>query len=260
MQVLSHRLRSFRVTFPRRQTAQVIYVEHQLAAALDELGLARSRPTLVLTGGANHLDRRAARRLQQFFKHCLVPLAETLQLTVIDGGTDSGVMRLMGRGRSRHRATFPLVGIAPASKIHLPRTPPLPGTYPLEPHHTHFILTPGSDWGSESPWIAQTATLLANNQPSITLLINGGSVSLLDVQASLTENRPTFVLLGTGRLADEIATAIRSPHTQIRTELAAILQTGRNQIFLLDGAKTGAELLTVLSRQFVDGDAAQSAK
>jgi hypothetical protein len=215
----SPQLAPFQLNFPTG-IAQTVCVspEVNLMAALETIGLNRSRPTLVLTGGATHLDLAASQRLQEFFHDCLVPLAEKLHLTVIDGGTDAGVMRLMGMGRSAQKATFPLVGVAPANKIHLPdtisglETIPRSGTHPLEPHHTHFVLTPGLQWGAESPWIAQIATILAGNQPSMTLLVNGGTVSLMDVQASLAEHRPVFVLAGSGRLADEIATTMRSAY------------------------------------------------
>jgi hypothetical protein len=257
MRVLSDRLSPFRLTFPTGQTAQAICVSQrtELNTALEELGLSRSRPTLVLTGGANHLNLQVDHRLKEFFIHCLAPLAEELQLTVIDGGTDAGVMRLMGLGRSYHKATFPLIGVAPASKIHLSNSPSITGTHPLEPHHTHFILTPGLAWGTESPWIAQIATALATNRPSITVLVNGGNVSLIDVEASLAEHRPVFVLAGTGRLADEIAAAIRSPHSQVRPALKAILQLQQEHrtagISLLDWSKPTEQLVDGLSKQFV---------
>jgi hypothetical protein len=239
----SPQLAPFQLNFPTG-TAQTICVSPQtnLTTALEVIGLSRSRPTLVLTGGATHLNLAASQRLQDFFLGCLVPVAEKLQLTVIDGGTDAGVMRLMGMGRSAQKATFPLVGVAPARKVHLPETTPLSGTQPLEPHHTHFVLTPGFAWGAESPWIAQIATILAGNQPSMTLLVNGGTVSLIDVQASLAEQRPVFVLAGSGRLADDIATTMRSAYPAHSSHLAfpacssTLRELKLDQIVLLDEA------------------------
>lgn len=74
----------------------------------------------------------------------------------------------------------------------------------LDPNHTHFFLIPGKDWGDESAWISKIATSIAGNHKSITVLVNGGNISRQDVEYSLLENRPTFVIRGTGRLADEI--------------------------------------------------------
>jgi propanediol dehydratase small subunit len=65
-------------------------------------------------------------------------------------------------------------------------------------------LIPGDDWGDESSWISKIATGIAGDKQSITVLINGGDISRQDVEYSLMEKRPTFVMRGTGRMADEI--------------------------------------------------------
>ena len=61
-------------------------------------------------------------------------------------------------------------------------------------------------WNSraESSWISKIASTIAGGNRSITVLVNGGNISRSDVEYSLLENRPTFVMRGTGRLADEI--------------------------------------------------------
>ena len=65
-------------------------------------------------------------------------------------------------------------------------------------------MIPGEDWGDESSWISKIATAIADDRRSITVLINGGNISRHDVEYSLLENRPVFVMRGTGRMADEI--------------------------------------------------------
>jgi hypothetical protein len=75
----------------------------------------------------------------------------------------------------------------------------------LEPHYSHFILVPGSDFGDESPWIVDAATILSKGHRSVTILINGGEVSRKDIELSFEKERPVIVLSRTGRLADEIA-------------------------------------------------------
>lgn len=69
-------------------------------------------------------------------------------------------------------------------------------------------MVPGTDWGSESPWLSDLATQMALNAPALTLLINGGNVTLTDFQISLAAGRPVVVVVGSGRLADDIATAM----------------------------------------------------
>jgi hypothetical protein len=75
----------------------------------------------------------------------------------------------------------------------------------LEPHHSHFILVPGNEFGDETKWIVRAATMIAGSQKSVMVLANGGKVSQMDVEEGLQADRPLIVLSGTGRLADEIA-------------------------------------------------------
>ena len=72
--------------------------------------------------------------------------------------------------------------------------------------YSHFILVPGSEFGDESAWIVDTATLLSKGYRSVTILINGGEVSRKDIELSLKNGRPVIAVSRTGRLADELAT------------------------------------------------------
>jgi TRPM family ion channel len=126
-------------------------------------------------------------------------LAEETQSIVIDGGTQAGIMTEIGRQRKRNRFSFPLIGVV-FDSLQMQQDP----QSILDPNHTHFFLIPGQDWGDESAWISKIATNIAGDKKSITILVNGGNISRTDVEYSLVENRPTFVIRGTGRLADEI--------------------------------------------------------
>jgi hypothetical protein len=77
-----------------------------------------------------------------------------------------------------------------------------------KPSHTHFIIVPGDEWGAESPWIAQTTSVLAGGEPSVTVLINGGEIAYADVERSVQARRRVVVVAGSGRTADAIAGAL----------------------------------------------------
>jgi hypothetical protein len=140
----------------------------------------------------------------------------------VDGGTDAGVMQMMGQARAETAATFPLIGVTPAGKVALPDRIPSSKVTALEPHHTHFVLVPGSNWGDESPWLARVASVLANGAPSVTVLVNGGENAWTDVSENLKANRPLLVIAGSGRLADTLAAALRGEATDERArELVA---------------------------------------
>ncbi|NEQ98094.1 MAG: hypothetical protein F6K30_15475 [Cyanothece sp. SIO2G6] len=167
------------------------------------------RPTLVLVGGASKLSDEDLQRVQAVFTNVLAPLAEQFGLIVVDGGTDAGVMQLMGNARMSIAGTFPLIGVAPAGLVNLPGQPAsCEDAADLEPHHTHCLLIPGSHWGDESPWMAEVATLLAADHSSVVMLINGGSITWVDARVNVESQRPVVVLAGSGRAADVLAQAI----------------------------------------------------
>jgi SLOG in TRPM, prokaryote len=189
-----------RVARPRRLA--------DVAAAVDELGLAGGRRVLVVVGGASGLDEPGKERLRPLFSQVVVPVARAWNAVLVDGGTDSGVMQLLGQAVGMQGASLPLVGVAVAKKVTVPGdAAESRGLSALEGHHTHFVLVPGSSWGDESPWLARVATEIAAGAPSVTVLINGGEVALQDVANSVAARRPVLVIEGTGRAADRIAAA-----------------------------------------------------
>jgi hypothetical protein len=194
-----------RVTRPRQFA--------DLAAAVAGLGLCGQRPVLVVVGGAAALDEGGKEHLRMLFSHALLPVVVTWQAVVVDGGTDSGVMQLLGRARAEAGASFPLVGVAVEEKVILPGDGLAADQAPLERNHSHFVLVPGSSWGDESPWLSRVATEIAGSAPSATVLINGGEIAFRDVAHSLEADRPVLVIEGTGRTADRIAAAVKGDHT-----------------------------------------------
>lgn len=202
----------FEVAFPNGSKARAVRVSSsgELPAALRGLDLSRSRPVLVLVGGAGGLDDADMPRLRPLFTEAFAPLAEASGASVVDGGTDAGVMRLMGQARAEMGATFPLVGVAAIGTVILPDAPPpRPDAAPLEPHHTHFVLVPGLDWGDEARWLVRVASALADGESSVTVLINGGDTAWEDVSHSVEAGRTVIAVSGSGRAADALAGALR---------------------------------------------------
>lgn len=171
---------------------------HEIQEALTGLAIPHPKTVIVLVGGAGGI-----KWLEKFPMRKAVGivarLAEETQSVVIDGGTQAGIMTEIGKQRKRNKFTFPLIGVVFDSLLMQEEPASI-----LDPNHTHFFLIPGDDWGDESGWISKIATALADGNKSVTILINGGNISRTDVEYSLLENRPTFVMRGTGRMADEI--------------------------------------------------------
>jgi hypothetical protein len=194
----------------RQARAATVWQPDALAAALARLGIPGPRPVVVVVGGAGGLSEARSALIEPLLAQALLPIIAGLGAVVVDGGTDAGVMRLMGRLRARGPHPFPLLGVAAEGTVTLPGQ--VAGTSTLDANHSHFLLVPGDEWGDESPWLARAATVLAGSAPSATLLINGGTISFADASHSLAEQRPVLVLAGTGRAADRIAAAVDGDH------------------------------------------------
>ena len=203
-------MRTQMIRFQDRQTLCVFPDQpSNLEHSISELGLELGRPVLVLIGG--EFDEQQADAIRRAILH-VCEVAEEQNGIVICGGTDMGVMAEMGQIRSQKGYKFPLVGVAPEAMVTWPAGPHSgkflgwgEKRWQLEPHYTHFILVPGSQFGEESSWIVDTATLLSRERRSVTVLINGGEVSRKDIELSLKKGRPVIALSRTGRLADELA-------------------------------------------------------
>lgn len=236
---------SFSFSQTRQARAAILKAEDDPDDVAQALGLRPSRPVLVLIGGAGNLDEVTASRLQRLFQEAIAPLAESLNLLVIDGGTDAGIIRLIGQARQAVNGQFDLLGIAPIGKVQLPHAswkgsresalnPDWAQGHELEKNHTHFILVPGQNWGAESAWLARFAELLSGTAPSAVVLINGGSISFVDLQESLKLGHPAVVVAGSGRLANKIADAIYYPDAVHGPEVAQLVHKVRDQIVLYD--------------------------
>jgi SLOG in TRPM, prokaryote len=188
------------LSLKRGLTARAVNIieDKQIQGALTELAIPHPNPVIVLVGGASGigwLDRFPMRKAIRI----VARLAEETGSVVIDGGTQAGIMSEIGKQRKQNKFSFALIGVVFDSL--LIREDP---KSVLDPNHTHFFLIPGENWGDESAWISKIATAIAGDQKSITILVNGGNISRTDVQYSLLENRPAFVMRGTGRMADQI--------------------------------------------------------
>lgn len=203
-------MRTQKINFPEQEAMCVFPNERSdLVQAISELRLDDGYPVIVLIGG--EIDEQQADATRRAI-NTIAGIANKLNAVVICGGTDMGVMAEIGQMRWKSGYAFPLVGIAPEKLVTWTDGPHTTKfllwgekRWQLEPHCSSFILVPGSQFGDESPWIVDTATILSKGNKSVTILINGGEVSRKDIDLSLENSRPVIALSHTGRLADEIA-------------------------------------------------------
>jgi SLOG in TRPM, prokaryote len=206
-----------------------------LAELIEILGPApEDGRAVVLVGGADFTEPELVGGLRAFF----ASLADHLERTgtaVVDGGTDSGVMRLIAEARDAIAGDFPLIGVAPALAFSRPtRT----GT-PIEVAggHSVVVLVPGSRFGEETPWLFAAADHLGGGSAP-TLIVNGGSLAFDEARQRLIAGHAVIAVAGSGRAADELATdeGLRAsgrlrviPLTADEAAIAAALERGMDR-------------------------------
>jgi hypothetical protein len=203
-------MRTQKINFPDQEVLCVFPSERsELVQAISEFKLNDGYPVIVLIGGS--IDEHEAAATGHAI-HSIAKAAEDMQAVIICGGTDMGVMAEIGKIRKQNQYGFPLIGVAPEELVTWADGPQSTkflwwGTkrWSLEPHYSHFILVPGKEFGDESPWIVEAASIFSKGHQAVTILINGGEVSRKDIDLSLEKNRPVIVVSRTGRLADELS-------------------------------------------------------
>lgn len=196
------------------------------------LDLAEARPAIFMLGGAVDMSSDAMNTTRPILEQGLAAYAQEHGIAIIDGGTHSGAMQMMGEARQRCRGTFPLVGVAPINLVRF-NGHDMPGGYLLDPNHSHFVLTGEGDWGDETDFIVQIAQAVTGGKfPALGIVINGGGIVRQEVyRLTLTERlgAPLLVLDGSGRFADTLAHAVTTGETD-DSQLREIVARGRLEI------------------------------
>ncbi len=212
---------------PPVEPPRVTVVERpdDVPSLLRSTGLDVSRPVVVLIGGATGLADAEVDGLADYLRRHVVPLVVRVGAAVVDGGTDAGVMRAVGRARRDSGETFPLIGVVAR------------GVLAADARTTTDRLDTSD---------------LAQSQPSVTLLVNGGEIAYQDVAESLRRDRPVVVLAGSGRTADDVAAAAdeRASASAEARDLAASPLTV--VVPYRDGPTLAEVLAALLSGQRVD--------
>jgi hypothetical protein len=222
----------FAVTFDNGHKADIVRVSLNTEGKriAEMLNLSAPQPVIFITGGAGYMSDDDKHLTMEIIR-TIAEFAERQNAVVIDGGTESGIMQMIGDARKDAGYAFPLVGVAPMGKVSFPGyRNPKEEAY-LEDSHSHFVLVDGEDWGVESEVIIRLTRSLSNDRrlPAVGVLINGGKIASQEVYLAVSKQLPMLILEGSGRFADEVATAFKTGKANQRI-IQAILSGGDIQI------------------------------
>ncbi|MGB1287706.1 MAG: hypothetical protein ACPG7F_14300 [Aggregatilineales bacterium] len=238
-------LKTFTIDFGEGRFSPAVRIEPNDSAEkiIAAFGLEHPRPTLFISGGAGAMSEDDIESTRMMMDTGIAAFAEKHHITVVDGGTEAGVMQMIGEARQRNGYTFPLIGIAPESKVSYPGHDGTSKDANLEDGHSHFVLVNADEWGGESHMIVDlTRAISGKEHPKIGILINGGQIAERDVYLAVTrgdDSIPMMILEGSGRKADEIGTAFKTGRTDSQL-IRAIISGGDIR---LAGLKEGADAM-----------------
>jgi TRPM family ion channel len=222
------------ITFDNGNHAVVVTAGRDTDAQtiLKTLDLAQPHALIMVFGGAKGLDDSQKVRLAELFTDAIAPAAAELGALVIDGGTQSGVMAMMGEALARDGRGSQLLGVAPAGKVTYPGDPSpanIGDGAPLDPNHSHFVLVKSDEWGGETGTMFKLAE--AFNVAVATMLINGGQIAGNEALQSVRNGWPVLVVEGSGRFADELSAAVRNGQSAKSIKVSQIARSGRVRLF-----------------------------
>jgi hypothetical protein len=202
----------------------VVAGDFDVERLLEQVGLpSEPRPVIIVCGSASGWDEQTDERATAMIGTAVSVTAAAERALVLDGGTDVGIMRVLGRARARRPdALETLVGVAPEGKVRLRDDEATDGRAGLEPNHSQFILAPGTRWGDETPLLFHLAAGAAESGRVVVLLVGGGEVACHEAREAVRRGWPLIVIQGFGGLADRVAAARdgrRERHPAVR-ELA----------------------------------------
>jgi hypothetical protein len=173
----------------------------------NRLRLAQSEYIIALHAGAGGSADDMIERLDPIFREHLAPFATKHRIPIIDGGTTSGFVGMMGRARAATHGTFPLIGVMPLANAPIDSSEADAEKAELEHNHTHLVLVKGGAFGVESEVFVRLARALGRRP--VALIINGGEIVRHEARLSASLGTPILVLEGSGRLADELIDAVK---------------------------------------------------
>jgi hypothetical protein len=213
-------VQGFGITYPSGRTLRAVRVapDARPEMVIDALGLAVPRPVIFLMSGAGNMTSDSMSLARSTVEDGLGRFAESRLVNVLDGGTTSGGMAIIGLARFRRGYRFPLIGVAPEALVSYPGFDNPDRQAEIDAFHSHIVLTPGGSFGDESDMMIALAQTISGYgaQPVLGLIVNGGEIVKREAYRCATAQTytgqpiPLLVLEGSGRFADDLAAGRRA--------------------------------------------------
>src|SRR6266571_4023993 len=113
------------ITFPNGNKAWVVTPAKNASYTeiIQELDIQHPKALLMISGGAANMDESEKNALAPLFSDGIASIAAEMEAMIIDGGTQAGVIELVGLGVAEQGRQSELLGVAPDGKVTYPGQP-----------------------------------------------------------------------------------------------------------------------------------------
>lgn len=222
------------------------------------------RPDVLLSVTGSAASLQLGPTLQRIFDRGLATAAAMTNAWIFTGGTDSGVMKLVGEAIHKYGLDVPLVGIAPWGAVlgrgHLAGCKgevvryrggsPAVNEARLNPYHTHQILVDAcreydeetSAWGHEIGVRSQLERCYATARgvPVVLLVVQGGPNTLDMMTASAKEGSPLLILSDSGGAATALDQYCKGGISRVSDPVFAGFEDKLEALRAMDAAREGS--------------------
>lgn len=239
---------------------------------------AASEHCIFLSGGAGKMTEEDQAKLLGLLEALTILSDRGLSIVVGDGGTEAGIMKAAGDARARAKRPFPLIGIPPAPNL-VGSTVEGMELFPVDPNHSHLVAVLDAAWPEKQAdygwepswgyWGSETETMysifadLAEGRSSVTIVANGGGITLDEVSQNIQQRRRMIVIKGSGRAADAICCLIEGTEAQdeeVAKRMKKAVKIGvpeHRELFALFDMAAGPEALANVLQVLLEGATAR---
>jgi len=214
------------VNFSNGNTAQLLRASSdiEIERIVKTLNLPPSRGVLVINGGTKKFDLDIKEKLDNLFTEIARYVVEE-KITVITGGTNAGIFSILGEAFQQcGNPTAPCIGVT-IGRV---------GLEQLEPHHTHFVLVEGDNWGDETPVMYGLVEALAKHCPSLAIYAGGGSGAISEMLQNVLQKREMVLIAGSKRSTDTVIAAYSEETSNRDKRIERIVSEGQLTIFSIN--------------------------
>lgn len=189
-----------------------LFENEQTKSLLEDL-----KGVISLIGGASLISSEQAGSIDRRLQDLLIIIQQKLngKYAVVDGGTDTGVMKSVGNVERRLNGMLTSIGVTPLGGM-------TNWFSPLNTQHDlSLVLNNCNDFGEETEFmmlfISELKRVLEIDK-SFTVLANGGKITVIEAFSNVREGRKVLVLSNSGRTCDLLESLLSGKSVKIGVE------------------------------------------